>query len=434
MKNFRTTEFTLSSNVADAGTFTVDYPTGSNDGDFENAVGHYIVINGVKLTQPDDIGLSFGTSSVTVTNRTGSTLYAGKGLMTFMFEGKGTGVDVTAEVEGDTKLVTKLNARIVHPLFMDLGSPVAADADGILNDASATDAAQTYDSTDFVATFTGALDVPRALTATGTSGSNHVITVTGKDEYGQPMSENLTLSGTNVIAGVKAFATVETIAVAAGAAGDTFDLGWGDVLGLPMAVRSATNVFREYEDGTVVGAYTGGIVELPWALGAAEMAAGTTASYELVAPFDLVIEELVVVTQVAVTTGGAVTAAVATTAVDGLSVTVANASTKGTKTSDTPTAGHASAVAAKGARIQVIAADAFGTTGALTGVLKVRPTGILDGTLVTALAKDTKSTATTADVRGTYDPATACDGSVNFGLMVFAPQPEDIGNKQYVAS
>lgn len=434
MKNFRTTEFTLSSNVADASTFTVTYPTGSDDGDFENAVGHFIVINGVKLTQPDDIGLAFGTSSVTVTNNTGSTLYAGKGLMTFMYEGKGTGVDVTAEVEGGTKLVTKLNARVVHPLFLDLGSPVAADDNGILNDASATDAAQTYDSTDFVATFTGVLDVPRALTATGTAGSNHVITVTGKDEYGQPMSENLTLSGTNVIAGVKAFAEVQTIAVAAGAAGDTFDLGWSDVLGLPMAVRSATNVFREYENGTVVGAYTGGIVELPWALGAAEMAAGSTASYELVAPFDLVIEELVVVTQVAVTTGGAVTAAVATTAVDGLSVTVADASTKGTKTSDTPTAGHATTVAAKGARIQVIAADAFGTIGALAGVLKVRPTGVLDGTLVTALAKNTKSTATTADVRGTYDPATACDGSINFGLMVYTPQPEDIGNKQYVAS
>lgn len=435
MKNFRTTEFTLTSNVADAATFTVAYPTGSDDGDFENAVGHYIVINGVKLTQPDDIGLTFGTSSVTVTNRTGSTLYAGKGLMTFMYEGKGTGVDVTAEVEGDTKLVTKLNARVVHPLFMDLGSPVAADADGILNDASATNAAQTYDSTDFVNTFTGVLDVPRALTATGTAGSNHVITVTGKDEYGQPMSEDLTLNGTNVIAGVKAFATVETIAVAAGASGDTFDLGWGDVLGLPLAVRSATSVFREFENGTVVGAFTGGIVELPWELDVANLSTGSAAAYELVAPFDLVIEELVSVVQVAIVTGGTLTADVRSgTAVDGLSITVANSATKGTKQSDTPTAGHASTIVAKGERIQIIPQDAFNGGGALNGVLKVRPTGLLDGTLVTALAKDTKSTATTADVRGTYDPATACDGTTNFGLMVFTPQPEDIGNKQYVAS
>lgn len=433
MKNYRTTEFTLSSDVANSGTFTVAYPTGSDDGDFENAVGHFIVVNGQRLSQRDgEIGLSFGTSSVTVTNLTGAAIIAGKGYMTFMYTGKGSSVDVLTDSENNTVIPKKLNARVVHPLSINLGSPVTADADGILNDVSATDSAQSYDSSDFVTTFTGVLDVPRNLTATGTAGSDHVVTVTGKDEYGQPMSESLTLNGTNVIAGVKAFKQVETISVAAGASGDTFDLGWGDVLGLPVAVRSATQVFREFEDDVIVGGYTNGIVELPWNLDVADLATGTGASYELVAPFDLVIEELVSVVRIAIVTGGALTVKNVTTDVDGLSITVADSATKGTKQTDTPTAGHATTVVTKGSRIQIVAADAFNGGGALNGVLKVRPTGMVDGTLVTALAKNTPSTATTADVRGTYDPATACDGTTSFKLTVFTAEPQDIGNKQYV--
>ncbi len=116
--------------------------------------------------------------------------------------------------------------------FISLGTPVVADPNRLLDDAVATDSVQTH------SVFLAQPDVPRALTATGTAGSNHVVTITGLDEYGETMVENMTLSGTNVIAGVKAFASVSLVSVAIGAAADTFDLGIGDVLGLPFRINA----------------------------------------------------------------------------------------------------------------------------------------------------------------------------------------------------
>lgn len=53
------------------------------------------------------------------------------------------------------------------------------------------------------------------------------------------------------------------------------------------------------------------------------------------------------------------------------------------------------------------------------------------GTLVAHLAVATKSTATTADVRGTYDPNAACDGAKVFELDLLVPDPTWLGNPQY---
>lgn len=53
------------------------------------------------------------------------------------------------------------------------------------------------------------------------------------------------------------------------------------------------------------------------------------------------------------------------------------------------------------------------------------------GTLVGGLSAGTKSTATTADVRGTYDPNAACDGSKAFSLILFLEDPTWRGNPQY---
>jgi len=40
-------------------------------------------------------------------------------------------------------------------------------------------------------------------------------------------------------------------------------------------------------------------------------------------------------------------------------------------------------------------------------------------------------TATTGDVRGTYDPDTACDGAANFSIVVMLENPEYLGATQY---
>lgn len=56
---------------------------------------------------------------------------------------------------------------------------------------------------------------------------------------------------------------------------------------------------------------------------------------------------------------------------------------------------------------------------------------ITDGTLVAGLARATKSTATTADVRGTYDPNSACNGAKHFKLLVALDDPTYKGNAQF---
>lgn len=53
------------------------------------------------------------------------------------------------------------------------------------------------------------------------------------------------------------------------------------------------------------------------------------------------------------------------------------------------------------------------------------------GTLVAGLAVATKSTATTADVRGTYDPNSACDGAKVFELDLLLADPTFLGNPQF---
>ncbi|WP_165184727.1 hypothetical protein [Caulobacter soli] len=108
---------------------------------------------------------------------------------------------------------------------------------------------------------------------------------------------------------------------------------------------------------------------LPFAINETDTLAGTSA--ELVAPVSGYISQLSVIVQKAVTTGGDVTAAVGATAVAGLACTIADAATKGTVVSDTPTAGDATTFVKKGDRIQIVPAAPFNTAGAVSGFLEI---------------------------------------------------------------
>lgn len=111
-------------------------------------------------------------------------------------------------------------------------------------------------------------------------------------------------------------------------------------------------------------------VFLPFFINETDTLAGTTA--ELVSPVAGEIVGLTTIVQKAVTTGGTITASVDGTAVDGLSIAVADAATKGTVGHDTPTAGHASTVVTLGSRIQVVPEAAFQTAGAVSGFVEIR--------------------------------------------------------------
>lgn len=119
-----------------------------------------------------------------------------------------------------------------------------------------------------------------------------------------------------------------------------------------------------------MGSNIGRLAFIPFVIPQVELLAGTT--IELVAPFDGFIEELQSIINTAVTTGGTLTVKIGTTDVAGLTITVADAATKGTVQSDIPTKPSATRRFLKGDRIQIVPSAGFATAGAINGNLRVR--------------------------------------------------------------
>ena len=172
----------------------------------------------------------------------------------------------------------KRRGTLISPIVkVSLGSPIATDANGLVDGATSTElpnnATKTYTTandgsspfdngdTPAVATIvdsTGTtrsvwpLDVPRNLTAAVTHASSAVamtITVTGFDVYGQMMKETLSTAATGQsqsATGKKAFKYILSIAItsAGNATTNTLSMGWADVLGLPLKAAAKSDVMQ----------------------------------------------------------------------------------------------------------------------------------------------------------------------------------------------
>lgn len=108
---------------------------------------------------------------------------------------------------------------------------------------------------------------------------------------------------------------------------------------------------------------------VPFAINQTDLLAGTSA--ELIAPCDGYIVGLYSTIQAAVTTGGVLTVEASTVAVTGLSITVADGATKGTRQSDVIDYGVATGKVKKGDRIEVQPSAAFDTAGAVSGYVEI---------------------------------------------------------------
>lgn len=422
---FDITTFSLASAVANNGTVTVGYPAGKSKGDYALTTGaHILFVNGNKYQAPQDFTLTFNAnaSDITLTNKSGGS---------FPISANCTLQIDRAGVDSGKLEVLSPITRVtpVLPVLIDLGSPDVADSDGYcasqdLTAAGVFSTSVTAAAAIAAAALAGEADVPRNVVASWTGAA--VITVTGTDEYGDILVES-SGSGTS-FTGKKAFKTVTDIAVSADVTSLT--VGTGAKLGLPVAVRKAGMLLGEFKDGQLVGKGSPAITRLNWFAEQVSVLAGTTAAIELISPITGAISKLGVAVRVAVGTGGTVTAKIGTTDVDGLSVTVANSATKGTTATDSPTAGHASTLVAKGDRIQIVFDDAFATSGALDGYLEITPTD--DASYGTFVAADgTEATATTGDVRGTYTMGDTADGSIGCKLLAVLPDPNDLGVAQF---
>jgi len=135
------------------------------------------------------------------------------------------------------------------PIYVSLGTPAVADADGVCASQSGTAATAMTIAGALASGGSVTFDTPRAVVGawTGTA----VLTVTGTDVYGEALVES-SASGTSMT-GKKAFKTVTSVVPSANITSAT--VGSADVLGLPFRVSSKNKVqvrFDGAEDGATI--------------------------------------------------------------------------------------------------------------------------------------------------------------------------------------
>jgi hypothetical protein len=296
----------------------------------------------------------------------------------------------------------------------NFGAPAALDADGIWDGIAAEATAATFTSADFKTTFDGSstsltstvgmMDAPwgRCLTLVGTAGSDHVCTVTGRDYLGQIMTEAFTLSGTVVQYGEKAFKFVDSILVAAGAASDTLDVGWSDVLGLPYA---SLQILSWSEDNVTKGARRQVMTNNQVITHASD-----ASEFGIMSPVNGYVSGAVGTSTTANTTAAsAISFELATVAIAGLALTIPSTDSIGDGYADTAVTWDQGATSriAQGASVEIVS-----DTGGTAGVAHFA--ALIDENVLFVDADTTTATTTTSDTRGLVRPYTLCDGSIEF--------------------
>lgn len=265
--SFITIRGVLASDVADAGTFTVNYPNAlppeqaraTDEGDFYNAVQHSIVIGQNDAYEfPQKLDITLGTSSITVTNKSGTTWPAGQAfVLTLQMPGK-------SPYAGDGSGVRIARACRSLQMWINLGAPDALVTNGVMAAQNRTNAGAMVVNGTLAANGVAVLDRPRNVIVDSGGADTATLTFTGTDEYGQTMSEAITLNGTTAVPGKKAFKTITAISTSAATTNTPF-VGTGDVLGLPVHLPQLGMIVKELENGTnatagtaVAGLRTGG--------------------------------------------------------------------------------------------------------------------------------------------------------------------------------
>ncbi len=121
---------------------------------------------------------------------------------------------------------------------------VASDADGILAEFELDEAG--LEATEFLKQ----PPVARNLTIVASATQTGKVTVYGHNIAGEPIEEEFTLKSTTPVVGVKAFKTVTKIVLPAKEGSETIDVGWGELIGLPVTLSAAPLCFA-MNDGVV---------------------------------------------------------------------------------------------------------------------------------------------------------------------------------------
>ncbi len=246
-------EHTLSADVATSGTFTISYPSNTDSGHYLDAAGHTMEVMGSNLSAPGDFTLTFGTSNITVTYLGSTTIPSGTKAY--------IGIEMLGQDFGDAPLADVNRAVEAVLAVIRLGAPDALDVDGVAAAQAVGGAGNLTLNGALVSGGVATFDVPRAVEVDSSNAGDttQTATVTGTDEYGVAMTEDIAFNGTTAVAGQKAFKTVTQVAIDAALAGNA-TCGTTDVLGLPLALADTGFVLAELENnqaataGTVVAA------------------------------------------------------------------------------------------------------------------------------------------------------------------------------------
>ncbi len=261
---FKIVSKTLSGDLVAGATTTFSYPASTDEDSFASW-GHVALAIGNVMTSPGDFTLTFGSGSVTFTYAASKTTIPAGSLLRLQMNLPGE----------DAQRAPKLTVNHDHVGLMglvrvDLGSPLVADVDRICEaqDLSSGGAAVlTVPAGVDLSTGAGAAPFGRCLTVDVSAGtSTKVVTITGTNYLGDVIVENITLNGTTVVPGVKAFATVTAVSVSGDTDGDLI-VGDAVILGLPIFIEDVDEWVTELEDGATAsaGTFVAGVSTAPTA-------------------------------------------------------------------------------------------------------------------------------------------------------------------------
>ena len=139
---------------------------------------------------------------------------------------------------------TAVDEKKIAHIALTAAQAVAADTDGLLDGTALPAAAANY------TTFAHAMPYARNITAVCSDTQTGDMVVTGTNLAGETITETITLTSTDAVAGAKAFATVTNINRPAKVGSETIDVGWGDKLGLPFMLTVRPLLWAT-DDGTI---------------------------------------------------------------------------------------------------------------------------------------------------------------------------------------
>ena len=245
---------TLASDVASGGTVSINYPAGVSQGQFtyRPLIGDSVFLDGGNPFNRSLWSASFGATSVTITNSTGGTWYAGQRL-TLTASQAGLSRSFKEQFTNTQDLNTNpVFIQCMEQVFVSLGVLETASTTFFINAAAVTGTGPIT----VLPTVSETLAARTVRVQSSDAGdTTQTATILGRNFYGEPIRQVVTLNGTTIVVTTKAFKKIDKVIVSAAMAG-TLSVGISTTVGMPVAWDNILPIAVgaiELVDGAVAG-------------------------------------------------------------------------------------------------------------------------------------------------------------------------------------